>query len=68
MKILSSDPSANLQMLEPLELLIEIGIEKLKNDYIALFTQSGIAKEELLNIPNFIRYLLIFIIIFITFV
>ncbi|XP_075231027.1 uncharacterized protein LOC142329944 isoform X1 [Lycorma delicatula] len=56
MKILSSDPSANLQMLEPLELLIEIGIEKLKNDYIALFTQSGIAKEELLNIPNFISF------------
>lgn len=61
-RALLDDPSANPQMMvEPLELLVEIGVEYLKNSYIAVFVQSGIAKEDVLNVPQFSRYCNLFI-------
>lgn len=39
-------------LLEPLELLVEIGIEKLKKEYISIYLLSKIATSEQLNIPS----------------
>lgn len=38
-------------MLDPLKLLIEIGIEKLKKEYISIFLLAKIATSEQLCIP-----------------
>lgn len=39
-------------MLDPLKLLIEIGIEKLKKEYISIFLLAKIATSEQLCIPQ----------------
>lgn len=43
-------------MFEPLELLLEIGLEKLKHDYLYIFNLSQLANKELLAIPDFPRF------------
>uniref|UniRef100_A0A1B6H0B7 Protein zwilch n=1 Tax=Cuerna arida TaxID=1464854 RepID=A0A1B6H0B7_9HEMI len=45
--------SSNLElMVEPLELMVELGMEKLKRDYMFMFLASQIANIETLNLPK----------------
>ncbi|RZF33658.1 hypothetical protein LSTR_LSTR007036 [Laodelphax striatellus] len=48
-----NDPTANpLLLCKPLQLLIEIGLLKLRRDYITIFTDTFLAKKESLEVPS----------------
>lgn len=47
-----NDPNRFDMILEPLELLIEIGIEKLKKEYISVYLLAKIATFEQLCVPS----------------
>lgn len=51
------DPSSNMELiLEPVEMLIEIGIETLKKDYINIFLLTKVATLEQLCVPSLPKF------------